>query len=373
LKSIDVTKHFTEYDRSVLEHQDAYRDYFNRVRYILNQLLDSSESRSGKQPIEVNVLKEFSERFLNTIDALSMKYAYEDTHMMLLDLTESGFPNHMEFRRLNADLESKSSTLAKLTSKEKIRQRILDDLFETQQSPNHLLKEMSTHEYLERINYQTLFTQFTAGKLEILKKFNDENKTRRFLYTWGSYDSVTNRPYLYILVFDNPKLIKRKSTDVKRDLDFMETIRKSTHNTAPLKVIASDIDAAYEHVYPKVLKRIDLGPVYGTYSMDDHPYTDLIKSQFSSADFIFSYTTEVIFSVGEKRTGGFLSKGELRQIFKVDESNKDCMDRMVSELHRYMITTHPVAQQLTDKYPEDIKALAAPPYLCDPIPDWKDA
>lgn len=297
-----------------------------------------------------------------------MKYTYEEDHRMLLDLTESGFPNHMEFRKLNGDLETKSSQLEKLTSKATTKQEILDALFHLKREPTPLLQKMARHEYLEMINYQSLFTQFTSGKLEILKKFNDENKTRRFLYSWGSFDSVTNRPYIYILVFDNPKTVKNKWKDVKRDLEFMETIRKSTHNTAPLKVIASDIDEAYEFVYPKVLKRIDLGPYFGSFSMDEHPFTELLKNQFSEGDFIFTYTTEVIFSTGEKRTGGFLSKGELRQIFKVDESNKDCMDRMISELHQYMITTHPVVQQLTDKYPKEIKALSAPPYVCEPIP-----
>ncbi|MBK9288102.1 MAG: hypothetical protein IPN38_10555 [Flavobacteriales bacterium] len=43
-------------------------------------------------------------------------------------------------------------------------------------------------------------------------------------------------------------------------------------------------------------------------------------------------TTEYVFSVGqEQRSTGFLSKSELREVFHVDETNKDCMERMVSE------------------------------------------
>jgi hypothetical protein len=46
---------------------------------------------------------------------------------------------------------------------------------------------------------------------------------------------------------------------------FVDMIKKCTHNTAPLKVVASDIDEACAWVHPKVLKRIDIGPILSMY------------------------------------------------------------------------------------------------------------
>ncbi|MDQ3101476.1 MAG: hypothetical protein M3R08_08815 [Bacteroidota bacterium] len=79
-------------------------------------------------------------------------------------------------------------------------------------------------------------------------------------------------------------------------------------------------------------------------------------------------TTEIVFSVGqEKRDTGFLSKSELRQVFHVDETNKDCMERMVSEVQKYLFTTHTVLQYLSHQQKELLKELSAPPFICKPV------
>jgi hypothetical protein len=114
-----------------------------------------------------------------------------------------------------------------------------------------------------------------------------------------------------------------------------------------------------------VLKRIEIGPIYGKYARDKHRYTILLRKQFNPDDYIFTYNTEIVFSTGEKRTKSFLSKGELRQVFYIDESNKECMERMISDMHSYMITSHNVLQYLNDNQPEDLAKLSAPVYVYD--------
>jgi hypothetical protein len=54
-------------------------------------------------------------------------------------------------------------------------------------------------------------------------------------------------------------------------------------------------------------------------------------------------------------------------VFHVDETNKDCMERMVSEVQKYLFTTHTVLQYLNDQHKEMLKELSAPPFICKPV------
>lgn len=365
LKTIDINNHFTELDRSVLEGENAYAEYFNYLRDCLNALLSSFDNISTESSLEIKVLKNFSQKFLNTIEAFRLKYAYDPTHSMLVDLTESGFPNFMEFKKLDHDLQVKDRALKDLPSKESLKQSILDHLIRKKTDPVKLLDQLSKQSYFIRLQWSNILTEFTPGTLELLNEHTDANRTRTYFYSWASYDSVTNKPFLYTMIFDNPLNEGRKVGDIDQDPKFLDTIRKCTHNTSPLKVIASDIDNAYENVMPKVLKRIEIGPIHGKYARDKHPYTILLRKQFNPDDYIFTYNTEIVFSTGEKRTKSFLSKGELRQVFYIDESNKECMERMISDMHSYMITSHNVLQYLNDNQPEDLAKLSAPVYVYD--------
>ena len=79
-------------------------------------------------------------------------------------------------------------------------------------------------------------------------------------------------------------------------------------------------------------------------------------------------TTEIVFSVGqEKKSTGLLSKSELREVFHVDETNKDCMERMAREVQSYLFTTHTVMQYLRDNQKEMLKQLSTPQFIYQPV------
>ena len=67
--------------------------------------------------------------------------------------------------------------------------------------------------------------------------------------------------------------------------------------------------------------------------------------------------------MANKERESFLSQGELRQVFYINESNMESMKRMVSRVEKYIITSHGVVRYLNENHPEVIKELAAPPYI----------
>ena len=361
MKTFDITNHFSELDRSILEGEGVYTEYFDHMKMALNALLSSIPDIRSDNPYELAILQDFSQKFLNTMEAFRMKYAFSEDQRMLIDVTESGFPNFLEFKKLQDDIQRRDEMMRKMKSVEELKNEVLDELILHRRQPNGVLKELSKAMYYRDLLEYKLFREFTPGKLQLLKVLNDADKTRRFLYSWASFDSVTNRPYIYLMIFDNPPTSKKEKPQEHLELFFVENIRKVTHNSAPLKVIASDIDNDWEDIKPRSLKRIELGPIFSRYARDDHQFTQLVQTHFGTDDMIVKYESEYIFSTGEKRTNSFLSKGELRQVFYVEEANKECLDRMVSKVFKYMITSHRVLQHLTAIHPEVLKELSVPP------------
>jgi hypothetical protein len=173
---------------------------------------------------------------------------------------------------------------------------------------------------------------------------------------------MTNRPHIYILVFEftNPTVnLAKEGAET-----FKKAIEKLNHDSSPLSVIAKDIDNEFESIKPKVLKRIDIGPIYCRYSQDKHDISNVIQEKFEDDDFAFFYTTEIVHSVGEKevKKGGFMSREtSLRQVFFVDQTDKDSLERHVSEVNKYLIGSHKIVQYLNTEMPQYIDSLKIAP------------
>ncbi|NNC94435.1 MAG: hypothetical protein HKN92_02665 [Chitinophagales bacterium] len=361
MKTTDIIDHFTELDRSILKGEDAYVEYFNYMRRVFTILIDSFNSRTLEDPEEINILKSFVQKFLNTIEALRLKYLYEQDYQMKIDLTDSSFPNHIELRNLEADMVVRDEELKKMPTEEALKRATLDYLFQEKEEPYPLLRQLGKLCYFKMLKKDRVFTTFQAGELVRLNEGFQKDTIRQYLFSWASYDSVTNRPFVYILIFDHNDHKNKLMGNKAAFLPFVNVCKKFTHNSGPLNVVARDIDEALEDVHPKVLKRIDLGPLYGAYSKDNHQMTNVIQKHFKQSEFVFLFTTEIVFSIGEKKSKGILSTDKLRQIFFVDESNKDCLERHVSQVDKFLLASHGVVQHLTEYHREYIDKLTIPP------------
>lgn len=369
MKTIDIESHFTDLDRYILENNVEYERYFKFVTHILDAFTTTFAPKEGVQEHEVTIVRDLSARFLLTLRALGLKYLFEETDRMRIDLTASGFPNHLEIRKMAADLGRLKEGGLNLVNQETLKRQLLDKLIDGDSEPTSILQKLAISQYFSTIEQGGLFGEFVPGNLRELKVFDASKHKKRFLCSWASFDTVTNRPYVYLMVFDNDPDPRGPRTErVDFDPLFVDVIKKCTHNTAPLKVIASDIDEAYAWVHPKVLKRIDVGPILGEYDQTEDERAKEIGKHIPSGHFVMHVTTEIVFSVGqEKKSTGLLSKSELREVFHVDETNKDCMERMVSEVQNYLFTTHTVMQYLSDNQKAMLKELSAPPFICPPV------
>lgn len=355
MSSRNIFEYFTEHDRSVLQGSKSYEDYFQYIKLAFGRIIENFNQRNTEDPRETAIVKQYLQQLLNTIQLLQLKYRFEKDDKMLIDRTDSSFPNHYELKKLLADVEYKEAELNKLEDKETLKRAILDFVFLHKTKPESLLQNLGRVEYYTKLDELNFFSLFNHGSIEPI-----QGNPNRFFYYWSTYDSVTNRPFIYLLIFEvDPK----KRDQMLDEWDQIEqVIEKATHNTSPLNVVAVDLDMGVNYLYPKIVKRIDIGPIFGRYALDKNPMTTLINEKFSPNDYAFYYTTEVIFSIGEQRNSSFLSKGELRQIFFIDESNKDCMERHVSQVHKYLLCSHSLAQYLHVNKPASLEELALPAF-----------
>jgi hypothetical protein len=362
MKTIDIIDNFGELDSIRFETRDEYIQYFDFIKTAFNRLIDSLKTRSADNPIEIAILKDFLQKYLNTVEILRLKYLFDTEDKMAIDLTDSSFPNYLEIRKLDSQKAKADSVIKKLPSKESLKQEVLDYMFERKAQPIHLLQKLGKITYSEALKTEQYMGIFTNGSLHEIGKNNKGHK--KYLYNWASYDSMTNRPFVYILAFE----FTNDSINLQQEglTAFKEIIKKNSHNSSPLKVLATDIDHAADSIKPKILKRIDIGPIYCKYSKENHEISKLVQDKFGEDDYAFFYTTEIVNSIGEKeeKSGGlFSSTKHLRQIFFVDETNIDSLERHVSEVNQYLIGSHKVVQYLSAHKPEYINKLKIPPIV----------
>ncbi len=371
-----MIRELTAVDKTTLEGGDEYHAYFSYLQAVFNRLLESLRARTKDDPLEIVILQRFAGQFLHTVECLRLKYLCEPERKLRYDPTHSSFPSFIEFKELEHDLEQREQQLRELPTVDVLKQAILDSLFRQKEIPDALLRQLGQREYnllLSRYSQLGgLFREFTPGEWQDLGR-GAENTGERFLYSWGSFDVLTNRPHLYMLILEQRASAKKMSKNEQHFPLLQETIRKISNNTAPLQVIANDLDETLREYSPKVLKRIELGPLFGRYSQDDHFYTQLLRDHFGPEDLIFCLTTEIIFSIGETKTKGLLTGGELRQIFFIDKTGRETIERNVSEVNQYMIATHGVVQYLNDHYPEKVRELALAPITFIPTTPGRDA
>ncbi len=360
MKSIDVLDQFTVLDRKRLGGKDEHIYYFEYIKDAFSLLMQSMDERTSEHPKEVSIIHGFIQKFLNSIEALRLKYGVADDDSLLIDVTDSSFPNYMEIKKLRSDIENKEERIKELPEQEKLKRKTLDHLFKHHAVPDGLMKQISMRKYYEYIDESKLFLEYNIGALVHLNT-TKPNLHERYLYSWSTYDSVSNKPYVYILIFDHNDRHENSLKNSATKRAFEKQIELLTQNIAPLRVLASDIDHTFEKMHPKILKRIELGPIYGKYSEDENYFSKLVHEQLSEKDFAMFFTTEIIFSVGSKKQSSFLSKGEIRQIFFIDESNRDCIERHVSKVHQYMIASHALVQQVRAENNTMLDDLALPP------------
>lgn len=335
----------TPLDSVVLDSKEQYVFYHKMIDFVLKELLVNIQRQNLCSAQELTIFKQYSDLFLYSIEAMRVKYMYDEEDNMKIDLTDSGFPNYLEFRYLYNDLELRNEYLSKLENVEDLKEEFLDTLLRKKEPvKRRRLFQASSIVYYNSVNPKYIFNRFVQGKIIDAP----ENSPAELLTSWSFYDVSHNRPYICFMYFNYEG---KKKKEFKQDL--YKILKDTAYRTMSLDTMAYNIDRKLPDIHPKYIKRIDLGPLHNVFAKDENQITHAIldgiaKKEIPLESYALSFKTDEVFSGSTFEEGGFFSKQTFQKWNEVD--------------HReYVFAPHRIIQVLHNKTPDVLNKLAKEP------------
>ena len=335
----------TPLDSAVLNSKEQYVFYHKMVDFVLKELIVRIQQEELCSHQELLLFKQYSDLILYSIEAMRIKYMYDEEDNMKVDLTDSGFPNYLEFRYLYNDLELRNEHVTKLTDKETIKAEFLETLFKTKKPiRKDKLFQASSIVYYKSVKQQYIFNRFVQGKIIEIP----ENSYGNFLTSWSFYDVSTNRPYICYMYFnfDGKRIESEKEKLYK-------VLKETADREMSLDTMAYSIDRKLENIQPKHIKRIDLGPLHNVFAKDENEITHTIlegitKKEIPIESYALSLKIDEVFSGDTFTEGGFFSKQTMQKWNEVIKQ-------------KYVFAPHRIIQLLYNQVPRTLDELAKQP------------
>lgn len=335
----------TPLDSAILDSKEQYIFYHKMVDFALKELIVSVQQNKLCNQQEIILFKQYCDLLLYSIEAMRIKYMYDDEDNMKVDLTDSGFPNYLEFRYLFNDLSLRDNYLKKLTDISVLQDEFLDSLLR-QKKPikKSKLFQAASIVYYTSVEQKFIFNRFVQGKIIDAPK----GVKAKYMTSWSFYDVAHNRPFVCFMYFDY------NGKDVAKDREIIYDILKNTADREmPLETMAYTIDRKLPNLMPKHIKRIDLGPFHNVFAKDENLLTHAIlesiaKKEIPLESFAISLKMDEVFSGSEFSEGGFFTKQTLQKWSEAINQN-------------FVFAPHRIIQMLYNKTPDIINDLAKPP------------
>ncbi|WP_298780982.1 hypothetical protein [uncultured Polaribacter sp.] len=335
----------TPLDSAVLNSKEQYVFYHKMVDFALKELIVRIQQQQLCTQQEIVFFKQYSDLLLYSIEAMRIKYMYDEEDNMKIDLTDSGFPNYLEFRFLYNDLELKKEYTDKLVDTETLKKTFLDTLLVHKKpvKKSDLFKASSII-YYTSVEKKYIFNRFVQGKILEAPK----GSTSQYLTSWSFYDVSHNRPFVCFMYFDyDGKKIEKDKEKI------YQVLKESADREMALNTMAYTIDRKLPEIQPKHIKRIDLGPLHNVFAKDENEITHAIlegigRKDISIESYALSLKIDEVFSGDTFTEGGFFSKTTLQKWSDVIPQ-------------KYVFAPHRIIQLLHNQTPESLHELAKEP------------
>ncbi len=335
----------TALDSAVLDSKEQYGFYHNMVDFVLKELVVRIQQNKICSQQEVIFFNQYNDLLLYSIEAMRIKYMYDDEDNMKVDLTDSGFPNYLEFRYLYNDLSLRDNYIKKLTDVSVLQEEFLDTLLHKKEPVKRdRLFQAASVVYYTSIEQQYIFNRYVQGKIIKAPK----GISAAYMTSWSFYDVSLNRPFICFMYFDydgkNVETYKSK---------IYEVLKTTADRKMALDTMAYSIDRKLPNLLPKHIKRIDLGPLHNVFAKDENVITHTLLKSIASkeiplASYAISLSVDEVISGGTFTEGGYFSKQTLQRWNEVSQK-------------KYVFAPHRIIQLLYNKTPEVLNELDKPP------------
>lgn len=335
----------TPLDSAILDSKEQYVFYHKMIDFILKELIVSVQQKQLLHGQEILLFKQYSDLLLYSIEAMRIKYMYDEEENMKVDLTDSSFPNYLEFRYLFNDLELREEYLGKLTNIDTLKNEFLDTLMRKKEPvPKRKLFQAASIVYYTSAKKEFIFNRFVQGKIMEAPK----DAIAEHLVSWSFYDVSHNRPFICYMYFN----YNGKDPSKERD-EIYAVLKNVADREMAMDTMGYAIDKRLPNVFPKLIKRVDLGPLHNVFAKDENEITHAILQGIANKDvalesFAVSLKIDELQSGSEFKEGGFF--------------NKQTFQRWQTVFRRsYVFAPHRIIQLLYNKTPDIMNTLALAP------------
>ncbi|WP_296386019.1 hypothetical protein [Winogradskyella sp.] len=335
----------TPLDSAILDSKEQYVFYHKMIDFTLKELIVAVQEKQLLNKQEVQLFKQYSDLLLYSIEAIRVKYMYDDEDNMKVDLTDSSFPNYLEFRYLFNDLALREDYLGRLTDIDVLKDEFLDTLMRKKEPiAKRKLFQASSIVYYTSAKKEYIFNRFVQGKIIQAP----EGSEAEYLVSWSFYDVSHNRPFICYMYFDYDG---RNANDYKEEI--YTVLKNTSDREMNMDTMAYAIDKRLPKVLPKLIKRVDLGPIHNVFAKDENKVTHAVLQGISNKEiplesYAISFKIDELKSVSEFKEGSFFSKQTFQKWNAVYRQ-------------RYIFAPHRIIQLLYNKTPEIMNKLAQAP------------
>ena len=342
---MSINQIVTPLDSAHLDSKEHYVFYHQMVDFALKELIVSIQEHQLCTEKEVIFFKQYCDLLLYSIEAMRVKYMYDDEDNMKVDLTESGFPNYLEFRYLFNDLSLRDNYINKLKDIGELQEEFLDQILRLKKPVKRdKLFQAASIVYYTSVDQKYIYNRFVQGKIIDAPGGSNEN----YMTSWSFFDVANNRPFICFMYFDFYG--KNINAEKEKIYDVLKTV---ADRDMSLDTMAYAIDRKLVDVHPKHIKRIDLGPFHNVFAKDENTITHAIlnsitKKEITLESYVLSLKIDEVFSGSEFTEGGYFSKQTLQK-----------WSQPINQ--KYLFAPHRLIQLLYSKTPEVMNELAKPP------------
>lgn len=353
-------------DHLALADAHATRRYFARFDQILGHLdkvaeLAAASDRLGR--IELDVLRAYLQGLSGTFEALSNKYLMAGRVSALLprslsiDVTDSGFPVYSELLQMANDAHQVDQHLGNLAPAADLKKDMIRHILNELEVPVQLQFALSQRLYYERLAMRNLF--WAQSDPAIVWLGTDEGERRRYVVHWAVYDSRMNIPTIYLMLLDDTGATALPR-DEKRWPRAQSHLMAQSVSALKLLTIAQGFDRDFDHLHPKLLRRIYLGPMYShALTRQTGPLAGILEdaSGPKGNDWALAWTVETLMSERvETERKGFFGSVE-REIFRLNHFGRAEDETGASDVRRAIILPQRPYQVLEERDPPGFRGV----------------
>lgn len=351
------------------EKPKAIARYFQAIEAALDGLdtyLADEDSPFYRHELTGSILTGYIDRLRHSFDAWENRVAFAERFR--INRAESGYPVFQNVMDLASDAKNAERDLAGMPEADDLRQEMIDYILLKKKFPTPMKRAMAKRLYLEHVQTGDVFQPFILPET-VRVSFNPKTRRPYYVVHWGAFDGSSNLPLVYIAVIEDssPAMMKKlmDGGELADDLDipfpiegllnpdlahaFDDFCEKNSGYGLTLTTIADNMDKDFEHLHPKQLRRVVMGPFYSVDVTSHGRVVEKVLERVSKVSnaWMLTWTTQELFSLSETPAKwGLWGSTPARQTYHIDTNDLEAVQQGVSEFERHTLVPHEAYQAI---------------------------